>query len=45
MQIVAGLVFGLLGVLLAVLLLAVTITLVRELCSYDALSLRGKRPT
>ena len=41
-QIVAGLVFGILGVLLAVPLLAVTITLVRELYSYDALSLRGE---
>lgn len=42
-QIVAGLVFGLLGVLLAVPLLAVTITLVRELYSYDGLSLRGEK--
>ena len=41
-QLVAGLVFGILGVLLAVPLLAVTITLVRELYSYDALSLRGE---
>ena len=42
-QIIAGLVFGLLGVLLAVPLLAVTITLVRELYAYDALSLRGEK--
>lgn len=42
-QIVAGLVFGLLGVLLAVPLLAVSITLIRELYSYDALGLRGAR--
>lgn len=39
-QLVAALAFGLLGVLLAVPLLAVVITLVRELYSYDALRLR-----
>ena len=39
-QLVAALAFGLLGVLLAVPLLAVVITLVRELYSYDALGLR-----
>ena len=42
-QIVAGLIFGVLGVLLAVPLLAVIITLVRELYSYDVLGLRGER--
>ena len=42
-QIVAGLVFGVLGVLLAVPLLAVIITLVREVYSYDVLGLRGER--
>ena len=41
-QIIAGLVFGLLGLLLAVPLLAVVITLVRELYSYDVLGLGGK---
>jgi predicted PurR-regulated permease PerM len=41
-QIVAGLVYGLLGVLLAVPLFAVIVTLVRELYSYDALGLRDK---
>ena len=40
-QIVAGLVFGLLGVLLAVPLLAIIVTLVRELYSYDLLGLRN----
>lgn len=39
-QIVLGLVFGFLGILLAVPILAVTITLVRELYSYDVLGLR-----
>ena len=42
-QLAAGLVFGLLGVLLAVPLLAVIITLVRELYSYDVLGLRGDK--
>ena len=41
-QIIAGLIFGLLGLLLAVPLLAVVITLVRELYSYDVLGLRGR---
>lgn len=41
-QILAGFVFGLLGVFLAVPLLAVTITLVRELYSYNTLGLRGR---
>ncbi len=40
-QIVAGLVFGLLGVLLAVPLLAIIVTLIRELYSYDMLGLRN----
>ncbi len=43
-QLVAALAFGLLGVLLAVPILAVVITLVRELYSYDALGLRDARP-
>ena len=42
-QIVAGLVFGFMGILLAVPILAVTITLVRELYSYDVLGLRQER--
>jgi predicted PurR-regulated permease PerM len=42
-QIIAGIVFGVLGVLLAVPLLAIIITLVRELYSYDVLGLRGER--
>lgn len=42
-QILAALTFGLLGILLAVPLLALTITLVRELYSYDLLGLRGAR--
>lgn len=42
-QIVAGIVFGLLGVLLAVPLLAVATALVRELYSYDVLGLRNER--
>lgn len=42
-QIIAGLVFGLLGILLAVPLLAIIITLVRELYSYDVLGLRKER--
>ena len=41
-QIVAGLVFGLLDILLAVPLLALSITLVRELYSYGVLGLRGE---
>lgn len=41
-QILAGFVFGLLGIFLAVPLLAVAITLVRELYSYGSLGLRGR---
>ena len=43
-QLVAALAFGFLGVLLAVPILAVIITLVRELYSYDALGLRKLHP-
>ena len=42
-QIVAGIVFGLLGVLLAVPILAVGTALVRELYSFDVLGLRNER--
>lgn len=41
-QILAGFIFGLLGIFLAVPLLAVAITLVRELYSYNSLGLRGR---
>lgn len=41
-QILAGFIFGLPGIFLAVPLLAVTITLVRELYSYGLLGLRGR---
>ena len=40
-QIVSGLIFGVLGILLAVPLLAVIVTLVRELYSHDVLGLEG----
>ena len=41
-QILAGYIFGVVGVLLAVPLLAVMIALVRELYSYGLLGLRGR---
>ena len=41
-QIISGLIYGLLGLLLAVPLLAIVITLVRELYSYDLPGLRGE---
>lgn len=40
-QVIAGTLFGLIGVLLAVPMLAIIITLVRELYVYDALGMRG----
>lgn len=44
-QLLAGLIFGVLGIVLAVPLLALAVVLVRELYSYGVLGLRGHTPS